>query len=199
MSRSSPPRNDRFEDYVPVAERLEKFYEKFPDGRVITHLIEHNMETGFVLMRAEVYRSPDDAQPAATGHAFEVRVHGRDLIGSSIKGRSLTYCTDTMYCENAVALADGADVLIHEATFAEQDEHLAVQSMHSTTAMAARVASEARVRRLFLTHFSPRYNKESHITPDELLAQARAIFPRTEMARDLLAFDIPRRDESVER
>lgn len=54
MSRSSPPRNDRFEDYVPVAERLEKFYEKFPDGRVITHLIEHNMETGFVLMRAEV-------------------------------------------------------------------------------------------------------------------------------------------------
>ena len=73
MSRSSPPRNDRFEDYVPVAERLEKFYEKFPDGRVITHLIEHNMETGFVLMRAEVYRSPDDAQPAATGHAFEVR------------------------------------------------------------------------------------------------------------------------------
>jgi hypothetical protein len=73
MSRPSPPRNDRFEDYVPVAERLEKFYEKFPDGRVITHLIEHNMETGFVLMRAEVYRSPDDAQPAATGHAFEVR------------------------------------------------------------------------------------------------------------------------------
>jgi hypothetical protein len=40
---------------------------------VITHIIEHNSESGFVLMRAEVYRSPDDAQPAATGHAFEVR------------------------------------------------------------------------------------------------------------------------------
>jgi hypothetical protein len=73
MSRPSPPRNDRFEDYVPVAERLERFYERFPDGRVITHIIEHNSESGFVLMRAEVYRSPDDAQPAATGHAFEVR------------------------------------------------------------------------------------------------------------------------------
>jgi hypothetical protein len=73
MSRPTPQRNDRFEDYVPVAERLEKFYERFPDGRVITHIIEHNSETGFVLMRAEVYRSPDDAQPAATGHAFEVR------------------------------------------------------------------------------------------------------------------------------
>lgn len=73
MSRPSPPRNDRFEDYVPVAERLERFYERFPDGRVITHIIEHNSESGFVLMRAEVYRSPDDAQPSATGHAFEVR------------------------------------------------------------------------------------------------------------------------------
>jgi hypothetical protein len=73
MSRPAPPRNDRFEDYVPVAERLERFYERFPDGRVITHIIEHNSESGFVLMRAEVYRSPDDAQPAATGHAFEVR------------------------------------------------------------------------------------------------------------------------------
>ena len=75
MSRQSPSR-DRFEDYVPVAERLERFYERFPDGRVITHIIEHNMETGFVLMRAEVYRNADDAQPAATGHAFEVRSEG---------------------------------------------------------------------------------------------------------------------------
>ena len=69
----NPPRNDRFEDYVPVAERLERFYEKFPDGRVLTAIVEHNQEGGFVLMRAEVYRNPDDAQPAATGHAFEVR------------------------------------------------------------------------------------------------------------------------------
>lgn len=75
MSRQ-PSRNDRFEDYVPVAERLEKFYERYPDGRIITHIIQHDQETGFILMRAEVYRQPDDAQPAATGHAFEVRSEG---------------------------------------------------------------------------------------------------------------------------
>ncbi len=62
---------DRFEDYVPVAERVEKFYDRFPDGRVITQILEHDRETGFVLMRADVYRHADDAQPAATGHAFE--------------------------------------------------------------------------------------------------------------------------------
>jgi hypothetical protein len=93
MSRPSPPRNDRFEDYVPVAERLERFYERFADGRVITHIIEHNSESGFVLMRAEVYRSPDDAQPAATGHAFEVR------------GES--YVNKTSYIENCETGAVG--------------------------------------------------------------------------------------------
>lgn len=93
MSRPTPQRNDRFEDYVPVAERLEKFYERFPDGRVITNIIEHNLESGFVLMRAEVYRSPDDAQPAATGHAFEVR------------GES--YVNKTSYIENCETGAVG--------------------------------------------------------------------------------------------
>ena len=125
-------------------------------------------------------------------------VDGRDLNGPTVEGRSIVYCTDTMYCESAVALADHADVLIHEATFAEQDEHLAVQSMHSTTTMAARVASEAQVHQLLLTHFSPRYTKESPVTPDELLAQSRAIFPRTDLARDFMTFDVPRWVKSVE-
>lgn len=125
-------------------------------------------------------------------------INGHDLIGPTVPGRSVVYCTDTIYCRNAVLLAEHADALIHEATFAEQDEHLAVQSMHSTSAMAARVASEAQVRQLLLTHFSPRYTHESQITSDQLLAQARAIFPRTDMARDLMTFEIPRRGPSSE-
>src|ERR671917_1963813 len=86
MSRPTSSR-DRFEDYVPVAERLERFYERYPDGRITTAIVQHDLETGFVLMRAEVYRTPDDAQPAATGHAFEVR------------GES--YVNKTSYVENA--------------------------------------------------------------------------------------------------
>jgi len=125
-------------------------------------------------------------------------VNGLDFNGPTIEGRSIVYCTDTMYCERAVLLAERADALIHEATFAEQDEPLAVQSMHSTTTMAARVAGEARVRQLLLTHFSPRYTRDSEITLDDLLAQARAIFPRTDMARDLMTYDVPRRDKSYE-
>lgn len=64
------------QDYVTVAERIEKFYDRYPDGRIVTHIIEHDMERGFILMRAEVYRSPEDAQPSATGHAYEYRDAG---------------------------------------------------------------------------------------------------------------------------
>jgi ribonuclease Z len=124
-------------------------------------------------------------------------VHGRDLNGPVIEGRSIVYCTDTTYCRSAVALAEQSDALIHEATFAAADEPLAIQSMHSTTEMAARVASEARVGQLLLTHFSPRYTKESQVTPDDLLAEARAIFPRTEMARDFMTYEVPRRDRTI--
>lgn len=124
-------------------------------------------------------------------------VDGRELLGATATGRSVVYCTDTIYCREAVALSEGADALIHEATFAARDEPLAVQSMHSTTTMAARVASEAGARQLLITHFSPRYAPDAQVTPDALLAEARAVFPRTEMARDLMTFEVPRREESA--
>ena len=62
-----------FQDYVTVAERIEKFYERYPEGRLITHIVEHDAERGFILMRAEVYRNADDAMPAATGHESVAR------------------------------------------------------------------------------------------------------------------------------
>jgi hypothetical protein len=65
-----------FQDYVTVAERIEKFYERYPEGRLITHIVEHDAERGFILMRAEVYRNAEDALPAATGHAYELKTEG---------------------------------------------------------------------------------------------------------------------------
>lgn len=82
-----------YADYVPVAERIEKFYQAYPTGRITTSILEHDRESGFVLIRAEVYRTTDDAQPAATGHAFEVR------------GES--YVNRTSYIENGESSAVG--------------------------------------------------------------------------------------------
>jgi ribonuclease Z len=131
----------------------------------------------------------------ADGRSFD----GRDFVGATLAGRAVVYCTDTMYCRDSVVLSEDADVLIHEATFATEDEPLAAQSMHSTAADAARVAREARVRQLLITHISPRYTADAPVTAEQLLAEARAVFPRTDMARDLLTFEVPRREESVVR
>jgi pyruvate/2-oxoglutarate dehydrogenase complex dihydrolipoamide acyltransferase (E2) component len=73
------------DEYITVHERIEKFYAKFPQGRIITTIIEHNEETGFILMRAEVYRESDDALAAATGHAYELRSAGHVQAGSYVE------------------------------------------------------------------------------------------------------------------
>jgi hypothetical protein len=73
------------DEYITVSERIEKFYAKFPQGRIITTIIEHSAETGFILIRAEVYREPDDALPAATGHAYELRSAGHVQAGSYVE------------------------------------------------------------------------------------------------------------------
>jgi ribonuclease Z len=95
-----------------------------------------------------------------------------------------------------VELAQDADVLVHEATFAHQDAEMAFQRLHSTSTMAAQVALSAKVKQLIMTHFSPRYAPGNSIVLDDLLKEARAIFPNTEMAYDFLTHEIPRRDHN---
>lgn len=76
MPQQPPQRNTPIQDYITVAERIEKFYERYPEGRIITNIIEHDPERGFILMRADVYRNADDTLPAATGHAYELKSEG---------------------------------------------------------------------------------------------------------------------------
>lgn len=135
------------------------------------------------LKRGERVTLPD-------GRTFD----GADFCGPDLKGRSVVYCTDTTYCPAAVELARDVDLLIHEATFAEADEELAIRSTHSTAAMAARVAKESGARRLVLTHLSPRYFPGNQTGPEELLEEARAVFADAELAHDFLSVDVERRE-----
>lgn len=124
------------------------------------------------------------------------QINGADLCGSPEMGRKVVYCTDTVYCDSAVELAQDADVLIHEATFAHQDAQLAFERLHSTSTMAAQVALAADAKLLFMTHFSPRYAPGNPIVLDDLLQEARAIFANTELAYDFLTYEVPRRRPS---
>lgn len=121
-------------------------------------------------------------------------INGADLCGPTQTGRKLVYCTDTVFCEGAIELAQDADLLIHEATFAHQDAELAFQRLHSTSTMAAQVALAANAKHLIMTHFSPRYAPGNDIQLNDLLEEAKAIFPNTTMAYDFLAYEVPRRD-----
>ncbi|WRH67699.1 MAG: ribonuclease Z [Planktothrix sp. GU0601_MAG3] len=120
-------------------------------------------------------------------------IRGKELCGEAQVGRKFVYCTDTVFCEGAVELAENADVLVHEATFSHQDAEMAFQRLHSTSTMAAQVALAAGVKQLIMTHFSPRYAPGNSIILEDLLTEARAIFPHTDMAYDFLTHTIPRR------
>lgn len=119
-------------------------------------------------------------------------VRGAEFCAPPETGRKIAYCTDTVFCEEAVKLAQNVDLLIHEATFAHADAELAYQRMHSTSTMAAQTALFAQAKQLMMTHFSPRYAPGNAILLDDLLREARAIFPNTNMAHDFLTYEVPR-------
>ena len=80
-----------------------------------------------------------------------------DVLGPPRAGRMVVYTGDTARSEVVAALAEGADLLVHEATFGEDEAERAAETMHSTAAQAAEVARDAGVKMLALTHVSPRY------------------------------------------
>jgi ribonuclease Z len=107
------------------------------------------------------------------------------VLGPSRPGRKLVISGDTTPCETLKVAAHGADLLIHEATFAEEERERAAETGHSTAAEAAAVARDADVVMLALTHFSTRY-------PVSLLRdEAQAVFPRTVLPRDFDTIEIP--------
>ena len=117
-------------------------------------------------------------------------IEGGSLTGPTRRGRRFVFSGDTTYTRNLVELAQGADVLVHEATYLAEDTPLAERAAHSTSVMAAQVAKQAGVRTLILTHVSARYEGEGGSRLTDLLAEAQAIFPNTMLARDLWSFEI---------
>lgn len=111
------------------------------------------------------------------------------FVGPKQKGRVVTILGDTRICEAALILASDADLLVHEATFANGEEALAYDYYHSTTSQAAEIAKRANVKKLCITHISSRYDRNA---AEELVQEARHIFPDAEIAADFKSITIPR-------
>jgi len=114
-----------------------------------------------------------------------------DLVGAPRPGRKVVYTGDTRPCREVVDIAMDADLLIHEATFDNEEKDRAHDTGHSTAAGAAQVALAARVRKLVLTHVSARYSSDSRSLRDE----AGEVFPETWVGKDGMRIEVPFRDE----
>jgi ribonuclease Z len=100
-------------------------------------------------------------------------------------GHVYSYSGDTTVCPNVYELAKNADFFVCEATFSFQDEKLAVERHHLSSKLAAKIAKDSEVKKLFLTHISSRYRDT-----DELLSDALEVFPNTIIAEDLMDIEI---------
>lgn len=100
-------------------------------------------------------------------------------------GRSMAYVTDTTANDSYLDFLRGVDVLIHECNFPDHLAEWCEKTGHSHTSQVAELARKAQVKRLFLTHIDPQSPGDDPIG----LATARAIFPNTHLAEDLLEID----------
>lgn len=112
-------------------------------------------------------------------------VSPEQVMGRSRPGRKVAISGDTMPSESLRVAAYRADLLIHEATFAEDERERASETSHSTAAQAAEAARAAEVVMLALVHFSTRY------PAGQLRDEARTVFPNTVLPRDFDAIEIP--------
>ncbi len=112
-------------------------------------------------------------------------VRPEQVVGEARRGRRIVMSGDTAPTDAVVVAAHGADVLVHEATFAHADADRAAATMHSTARQAAQVAADAEVGLLALTHLSSRYSG------GEIRDEARACFADSEVPRDFDTIEVP--------
>ena len=121
-------------------------------------------------------------------------VEPSELVGNPRSGRKIVLSGDTRPCEATLQASRGADLLVHEATFGDEEAARAVETGHSTAREAAILARDAGVGTLLLLHFSARYSRDA----SELGKEARQCFERTIVGKDGLELDVPYRDASPE-
>jgi ribonuclease Z len=163
-------------------------------------LREHPRLGRFDVEKARALGVPEGPLFGRLHRGEAVEVGGRsilpeEVVGAPRPGRLVVYAGDTRPTATTEKAARGADLLIHEATFTEEETQRAHETFHSTAHGAAVLARDAGVRRLVLTHVSARYADN----PAPLLEEAKRVFPRTSVAHDGLTLELGYRpDEEKE-
>ena len=114
------------------------------------------------------------------------------VVGAARPGRKLVISGDTRPCASLRQAAEDADLLVHEATFSDAEQARALETRHSTAREAAKLATEARVKRLALTHFSSRFERDTSTLVEEARQEFKGVL---DMAYDGLTLDLPVRNQ----
>jgi ribonuclease Z len=172
------------------------------DAEILTFPVEHGVRAfGYALAEADrpgrfdpdaakqlgVKEGPDFAalQRGESVQGVAGPVEPSNVMGESRPGRTVVITGDTAPCHATVEAAEGADLLIHDASFAEEEAQRAADTGHSTVGQAAAVAREAEVKLLALVHISSRY----HV--GKVLEEAREVFGPTVAPKDFDLIELP--------
>lgn len=158
-------------------------------------LIEHERLGRFDVERARRLGVPEGPLfgKLHRGEAIEFegrRVEPADVVGPARPGRRIVYTGDSRPCKRTIEIAVDADLLIHDATFGEEEAERAEQTGHSTAREAADVARKSGALRLALTHISSRYADD----PRGLEREARQVFKECFVAQDGMQVEVPFKD-----
>lgn len=185
------------EDGLICSEKGFKVYTEKLDHRVPSfgyRVVEDSHQGELLMDKLAPYHVPNGPLlgKLKAGEKIELEngkiLDGKDFLGPNKPGRIITIIYDTRSTANIAKLAQNADVLVHESTFAGNEQKLAKAYYHSTAVEAAEVARDNGVKRLFLDHISARYlgNKAKRLEK-----QAQKVFPNTKIANDFDQIEIP--------
>ena len=162
-------------------------------GSVGYALIEHERLGRFDPAKAQALGVPEGPLWGKLQRGMTVelpdgrKVAPEGIVGEKRPGRKVIITGDTRPCASVVDAAQGADLLVHEATFGEEEKDRAKETGHSTAREAAQVALAANAKRLVLSHVSARYS----VSAEELVKEARDVFKETTVAKDGMEIDVP--------
>ena len=112
-------------------------------------------------------------------------IRNDEVTAAPDKGKKYAFCADTRYEESIIPFIREADMIYHETTYLDNVRDKAFERFHCTTKQAAEIARKAAVKKLLIGHFSSKYN-----TLEQFEAEAREVFPNTELAIEGSTYEI---------
>ncbi len=153
--------------------------------------IEKTRPRNILPEKIEQYNIPYQQIPGIKQGADFMLPNGKIILNAELTipppaPRSYAYCSDTRFKEDIVPMIQGVDILYHEATFLHKDRLNAIETLHATAVEAATIAKNSNAGQLIIGHYSSRYKDIN-----ELVTEARTIFPNTIGGQDGLMIEIP--------